>query len=104
MYTSVAGLDVAAADGVLRLERARGSAWRSPRGVGEVRAREMRELGRVVSGAEAAEWGMIHRTVDGDALETEVGDVVAKLASSATVALGLTKWLQHAGTQSSLDA
>jgi 2-(1,2-epoxy-1,2-dihydrophenyl)acetyl-CoA isomerase len=47
---------------------------------------------------------MIHRTVDGDALDSEVGEVVAKLASSATVALGLTKWLQHAGAQSSLDA
>jgi 2-(1,2-epoxy-1,2-dihydrophenyl)acetyl-CoA isomerase len=81
-----------------------GSSWLLPRRVGEVRAREMLELSRVVSGAEAAEWGMIHRAVDGDALDTEVGDVVAKLASSATVALGLTKWLQHAGAQSSLDA
>jgi 2-(1,2-epoxy-1,2-dihydrophenyl)acetyl-CoA isomerase len=81
-----------------------GSSWLLPRRIGEVRAREMLELGRVVSGTEAAEWGMIHRTVDGDALDAAVGDVVAKLASSATVALGLTKWLQHAGAQSPLDA
>jgi 2-(1,2-epoxy-1,2-dihydrophenyl)acetyl-CoA isomerase len=81
-----------------------GSSWLLPRRIGEVRAREMLELGRVVAGAEAAEWGMIHRTVDGDALDSEMREVVAKLASSATVALGLTKWLQHAGAQSSLDA
>jgi 2-(1,2-epoxy-1,2-dihydrophenyl)acetyl-CoA isomerase len=81
-----------------------GVSWMLPRRVGEVRAREMLELGRVVSGAEAAEWLMIHRSVDEVELDAEVDDLIRRLASSATVALGLTKWLQHAGAQASLEA
>ena len=81
-----------------------GVSWMLPRRVGEVRAREMLELGRVVSGAEAAEWLMIHRSVDAADLDAEVEDLTRRLASSATVALGLTKWLQHAGAQASLEA
>ena len=40
-----------------------GATWLLPRRIGEVRAREMIHLGRVVEGAEAAEWQMIHRAV-----------------------------------------
>lgn len=81
-----------------------GASWLLPRRIGEVRARAMLELGRVVSGAEAAEWSMVHRSVAPDELDDAVGDLVGKLASNATVALGLTKWLQHAGAQSTLEA
>ena len=38
-----------------------GATWLLPRRVGVVRARDLLLLGRVVSGAEAADWGMIHR-------------------------------------------
>jgi len=81
-----------------------GSTWMLPRRIGEVRAREMLELSRVVSGAEAAEWLMIHQSVATDELDDAVEEIVGKLARSATVALGLTKWLQHAGAQATLDA
>jgi 2-(1,2-epoxy-1,2-dihydrophenyl)acetyl-CoA isomerase len=83
-----------------------GVSWMLPRRIGEVRAREMLELGRIVSGTEAAEWCMVHRSVDGEDadLEAAVGELVGKLASSATVALGLTKWLQHAGARSPFEA
>ena len=40
-----------------------GATWMLPRRVGEVRARELLLLGRALSGAEAAEWGAIHRAV-----------------------------------------
>ena len=40
-----------------------GGSWLLPRRVGEVRAREMLLLGRPVTGAEAAEWGLVHRAV-----------------------------------------
>ena len=40
-----------------------GNTWLLPRRIGDVRAREMILLGRVVDGTEAAEWGMIHRAV-----------------------------------------
>lgn len=77
--------------------------WLLPRRVGAVRAREMLELDRVVTGAEAAEWGMIHRAVPPGALDGAVDELAAHLASGPTVALGLTKWLVHAGGQTTLD-
>ncbi len=42
-----------------------GATWLLPRRVGEVRAREILLLGRVLSGTEAAEWGMVHAAVPG---------------------------------------
>lgn len=80
-----------------------GATWMLPRRIGEVRAREMLELSRVVSGAEAADWQMIHRSVAADDLDAAVEELVARLAGSATVAVGLTKWLQYAGAQATLD-
>jgi 2-(1,2-epoxy-1,2-dihydrophenyl)acetyl-CoA isomerase len=68
-----------------------------------VRAREMIHLGRVVDGAEAAEWQMIHRAVPPADVDTAAGELVTTLAKSATVGLGLSKWLLHAGTTTPLD-
>ena len=80
-----------------------GASWMLPRRVGEVRARDMLLLGRVVGGAEAEQWGMVHRAVDADELDAVADEVVARLAGSATVALGLTKWLLHSGATSPFD-
>lgn len=80
-----------------------GASWLLPRRVGEVRARDMLLLGRVVSGTEAAEWQMVHRAVPADRLAAAAEEVVRRLADGPTVALGLTKWLMHAGTQASLE-
>jgi 2-(1,2-epoxy-1,2-dihydrophenyl)acetyl-CoA isomerase len=81
-----------------------GATWLLPRRVGEVRARELLLLGRALTGAEAADWGAIHRAVPPRALDAAVDDVVAKLASGPTVALGLTKWLLGAGASADLQA
>jgi 2-(1,2-epoxy-1,2-dihydrophenyl)acetyl-CoA isomerase len=81
-----------------------GATWLLPRRVGEVRARELLLLGRTLSGAEAAEWGAIHRAVPGAELDAAVGEVVDRLASGPTVALGLTKWLLNAGASAELHA
>jgi 2-(1,2-epoxy-1,2-dihydrophenyl)acetyl-CoA isomerase len=80
-----------------------GSTWMLPRRVGDVRARDMLELGRVIDGTEAAEWGMVHRAVPVDELDAEVAELVGRLRGSATVALGLTKWLMHSGRTTALD-
>lgn len=80
-----------------------GGTWLLPRRVGPVRARELLLLGRALSGAEAAEWGMVHRAVPASELDAEVESVVAMLASGPTVALGLTKWLLHSAETASLD-
>jgi 2-(1,2-epoxy-1,2-dihydrophenyl)acetyl-CoA isomerase len=74
-----------------------GATWLLPRRVGETRARELLLLGRALTGAEAAQWGAIHRAVPASELDGAVDEVVARLASGPTVALGLTKWLLHEG-------
>lgn len=80
-----------------------GATWLLPRRIGEVRAREMLLLGRVLSGTEAAEWGMVHRAVPAAELTVAADELVAGLAAGPTVALGLTKWLLHAGVQAPLE-
>jgi 2-(1,2-epoxy-1,2-dihydrophenyl)acetyl-CoA isomerase len=80
-----------------------GATWMLRERIGVVKARRMLELGQVVSGAEAAEWEMIHQAVPADALAAAVDELVGKLGSSATVALGLTKWLLHTARSTTVD-
>jgi 2-(1,2-epoxy-1,2-dihydrophenyl)acetyl-CoA isomerase len=80
-----------------------GATWLLPRVVGPVRARELLMLGRTLSGDEAADWGIVHRAVDADGVDAEVDAIVSRLSAGPTVALGLTKWLLHAGSDESLD-
>jgi 2-(1,2-epoxy-1,2-dihydrophenyl)acetyl-CoA isomerase len=80
-----------------------GATWLLPRRIGEVRAREMIHLGRVVEGTEAAEWQMIHRAVPVGEVDAVAGELVGTLAQSATVGLGLSKWLLHVGATTALD-
>lgn len=81
-----------------------GATWILPRRIGEVRAREMLLLGRVASGKEAHDWGMVHQAVDRVALDEEADRLIQALASGATVALGLTKWLLASSPSVPLDA
>ncbi|MDQ1481215.1 MAG: 2-(1,2-epoxy,2-dihydrophenyl)acetyl-CoA isomerase [Actinomycetota bacterium] len=80
-----------------------GATWLLPRRVGVVRARELLLLGRELSGVDAAAWGVLHSSVPGAELETAVDALVGRLASGPTVALGLAKWLLHAGSGLPLD-
>lgn len=72
-----------------------GATWLLPRLVGIARAKELLLLGRPITGHDAAQWGMIHRSVPGDRLDTTVDELVAELRASATVAIGLTKRCLH---------
>jgi 2-(1,2-epoxy-1,2-dihydrophenyl)acetyl-CoA isomerase len=72
-----------------------GGSWIIPRLVGVARAKEMLLLGREISGATAADWGMVHRAVPGAEVADAAGDLVRELGSAATVAVGLTKLLVH---------
>jgi 2-(1,2-epoxy-1,2-dihydrophenyl)acetyl-CoA isomerase len=74
-----------------------GATWMLPRLVGLARTRELVLLGRAVTGAEAAEWGLIHRAVPAAALDEATATIVDRLANGPTVALGLSKWLLGAG-------
>ncbi len=80
-----------------------GGTWLLPRRIGEVRAREMLLLGRAVSGTEAADWRLVHQSVPDDQLEAAAESVVLELANGPTVALGLTKWLMHAGVSATVE-
>jgi 2-(1,2-epoxy-1,2-dihydrophenyl)acetyl-CoA isomerase len=80
-----------------------GGSWLLPRLVGLARARELLLLGRALDGSEAAEWGVIHRSVPPVDLDAEVQALTERLASGPTVALGLTKWLLRAGQSETLD-
>ncbi|GAB3223839.1 enoyl-CoA hydratase/isomerase family protein [Mycolicibacterium hippocampi] len=80
-----------------------GAAWLLPRLIGMVRTRQLLMLGEELSGANAAEWGVIHGShPDGD-LDAAAAELVGRLASSPTVALGLTKWLLQSGNGLDLD-
>ena len=72
-----------------------GSSWLLPRLAGVARAKEMLLLGREVSGATAAEWGLVHRAVPAAEVDDVAGALVAELAASPTVAVGLAKVLVH---------
>lgn len=80
-----------------------GVTWMLPRRIGEVRARQMLLLGRVVTGAEAEDWQLIDQCVPAAELALAVDTVAKQLARSATVAVGLTKWLLTSGQSSSLE-
>ncbi len=79
-----------------------GATWLLPRLVGVARAKELLLLGRTLTGAEAAEWALIHRAVPDAELDATVDELVARLASGPTVAIGLTKRLVHRALDSSL--
>lgn len=81
-----------------------GATWLLPRLVGMARARELLLLGRELSGAEAAAWGLVHRAVPAAELDDAVEELVAELSAAPTVALGLTKWLLAAAPTESLEA
>jgi 2-(1,2-epoxy-1,2-dihydrophenyl)acetyl-CoA isomerase len=74
-----------------------GASWLLPRVVGTLRARQLLLLGRRLSGAEAAEWGIVHECVADDKVLDRAGELAATLAAGPTVALGLTKWLVNTG-------
>ncbi|CAM2845673.1 enoyl-CoA hydratase [Mycobacterium intermedium] len=80
-----------------------GAAWLLPRLIGMVRTRQLLMLGREITGATAAEWGIIHGAVPTDQLEDAATELVSTLAEAPTVALGLTKWLLQSGNGLDLD-
>lgn len=80
-----------------------GLSWLLPRRVGEVRARRMLLLGEKIPAAEAAGWDLVHAIVPDGSLEEESERLAAALAAQATVAVGLAKWLLHAGREAPLD-
>ena len=79
------------------------SSWFLPRLVGERRALELVLTNRVLSAAEALEWGLITRVVPDDALDAEAEALAAQLAAGPTLAFGGAKRLMHGSLEHTLD-
>lgn len=79
-----------------------GATWLLPRLAGLTRAKRMLLLGEKVSGGQAADWGLIHQAVATDDVDTATDDLLARLASGPTVAIGLAKQAINYGLHASL--
>ncbi|MCU1485496.1 MAG: enoyl-CoA hydratase/isomerase family protein [Actinomycetia bacterium] len=80
-----------------------GASWLLPRLAGVTRAKEMLMLGEKVSGAQAADWGLVHRAVPGIEVPAAGEALVQRLAKAPTVAVGLTKLLIQRGLTVDID-
>jgi len=81
-----------------------GASWLLTRTLGPVRANALMMLGDRLPAKEAAEWGLILRAVPDAKLQEEARALAQRLASRATVALGLVKRLvRHAANASLRD-
>jgi 2-(1,2-epoxy-1,2-dihydrophenyl)acetyl-CoA isomerase len=63
-----------------------GASWMLPRLIGKARATQMMMLGERISGEQAADWGMIYKCVEDDALMAETRALATRLAGGPTVA------------------
>ncbi len=70
-----------------------GASWLIPRLIGVARAKRMLMLGDKISGEQAADWGLIHQAVPAAEVAAASAELVDRLATAATVAVGLTKTL-----------
>ena len=80
------------------------SSWFLPRLVGLRRALELTLTNRVLSAAEALDWGVVTMVVPDDQVESEAGSLVARLAAGPTRAFGRAKRLLQESLGSSLES
>jgi 2-(1,2-epoxy-1,2-dihydrophenyl)acetyl-CoA isomerase len=80
-----------------------GGTWNLPRALGLPRARGLALLGDKLPAETAADWGMIWRCVDDDALMTETLNLARHLAKQPTKGLAAIKRLLNRSFANSLD-
>lgn len=80
-----------------------GASWLLPRLVGVARARRMLLLGEKVHGAQAADWGLIHQAVDPAELDHAAEQLLTRLATGPTVAIGMAKQALNYGQHATLS-
>src|SRR5690349_142047 len=80
-----------------------GGTWALPRLVGQARALGLALTGEPLPADRAAEWGMIWKAVDDDALDAEVDAIASKLASLPPLGLGAIKEMIRSSWQFSID-
>jgi 2-(1,2-epoxy-1,2-dihydrophenyl)acetyl-CoA isomerase len=79
-----------------------GATWLLPRLIGLARAKEMLLLGEKVSARDAADWGLVHRSVSASAVDEVTEQLVTRLATGPTVAIGLAKQAINHGQHATL--
>lgn len=80
-----------------------GGSWALPRLVGQARALGLALTGEPLPAEKAADWGLIWKSVDDDALDAEVDAVATKLASLPPLGLAAIKEMIRSSWQYSLD-
>src|SRR4029079_17864177 len=79
------------------------SSWFLPRLVGLRRALELNLTNRMLSAAEALDWGLVTQVVPDDELADAAGTLAAKLAKGAAPALARAKRLLHTSLEETLE-
>jgi 2-(1,2-epoxy-1,2-dihydrophenyl)acetyl-CoA isomerase len=79
------------------------SSYFLPRMIGLRRALELHFTNRVLSAAEAMEWGLVNRVYPDAEFAMGVAALARELADGPTAAFGRTKLLMHQSTQESLE-
>ena len=80
-----------------------GGTWVLPRLVGQARALGLALTGEPLSADQAAEWGLIWKAVDDDALDAEVDALASRLASLPPLGLAETKKMIRSTWSRTLD-
>jgi 2-(1,2-epoxy-1,2-dihydrophenyl)acetyl-CoA isomerase len=80
-----------------------GGTWVLPRLVGQARALGLALTGEPLAADKAAEWGLIWKAVEDDALDAEVDAIASKLASLPPLGLAAIKEMIRSSWQYSLD-
>ncbi|MBD9527320.1 2-(1,2-epoxy-1,2-dihydrophenyl)acetyl-CoA isomerase PaaG [Paracoccus sp. PAR01] len=80
-----------------------GGSWSLARILGEPRAKALALTAEPLMAEKAAEWGMIWKAVDDEALMSEAVALATSLAAGPTLGLGLTKRLIQDAATNSLD-
>lgn len=80
-----------------------GGSWHLPRLVGQARALGLALTGEALPAEKAAEWGLIWKAVDDEALDAEVDALAAKLASLPPLGLAAIKNIVRTSWSRNLD-
>jgi 2-(1,2-epoxy-1,2-dihydrophenyl)acetyl-CoA isomerase len=81
-----------------------GGCYLLPRIVGPQRAKELMFLGDQLTAADCERWGIANRVVAADDLGATVDELAARLVSSPSKVLAMTKWLVNRSSESSRHA